>query len=267
MQPISVALLISTYNWPGALELVLQSISMQSRMPDEIVIADDGSGEATQLLIADFKQAHNLNIKHIWHQDQGFRKSRILNKAVHQISSDYIIEIDGDIIIDAHFVEDHLNAARPNYFVQGSRTMISQEKSVEIMHTRQLNLSILSKGLINRFNALRIPALSGIFQIKPSNPFHIKGCNIAFWKSDYIRINGYDNGFEGWGGEDYEFAARLLHAGLKRTTLKMAAIAFHIYHLDNSRENTVPNDKIYRKTIAEKLDYSSNGYEEVREND
>lgn len=262
-QSISVALLISTYNWPQALDLVLASVARQTRMPDEVIIADDGSGEETKQLIEKYKTQYNLPVKHIWHEDLGFRKSLILNKSVKSITSDYIIEIDGDIIIHPKFIADHLKAAGKGYFVQGSRTMLTEEKSAEILQTKAIDFSIFSSGLYSRFNALRLPLITPVFILDPSNPFHIKGCNLAFWKKDYIAINGYYNSFTGWGGEDYEFGARLLHSGVKRKRLKMAALAYHIFHKINSRANTGPNDVIYRKTLAEKLTYATNGYKEI----
>ncbi|WP_442589790.1 glycosyltransferase family 2 protein [Pedobacter sp. AW31-3R] len=257
---ISVALLISTYNWPQALELVLNTVAQQTRIPDEIVIADDGSGEETRQLIERLKQRLNLSIKHIWHEDKGFRKSLILNKAVKNITSDYIVEIDGDILIHKEFIADHLKAAQIGTFVQGSRAMITKEKTKEILKNKITKFSIFSSGLYSRFNALRVPFLSGIFKLDPSNPYHIKGCNLAFWKKDYLAINGYDNNFNGWGGEDYEFGARLLHSGIKRKRLKMAALGYHIYHKIHSRSNTGPNDIIYKKTLSQKITYSTNGY-------
>lgn len=260
---IKVALLITTYNWPQALELVLLAVTRQTRMPDEVIIADDGSGEETRKLIEKFNIVFKLPIRHIWHEDRGFRKSLILNKAVKATLSDYIVEIDGDIIVDPNFIADHLRAARDGYFVQGSRAMITEEKTREILQTKAIDFSIATSGLYSRFNALRLPFLSWIFILDPSNPFHIKGCNLAFWKRDYVAINGYFNGFEGWGGEDYEFAARLLHSGIKRRRLKMAALAYHIFHPINSRANTGPNDLIYRKTLAEKSTYNDNGYNQV----
>ncbi len=258
----SVALLISTYNWPQALELVLASLTKQTKMPDEVIIADDGSGEDTEKIILSFQQKLNTTIKHVWHEDNGFRKSLILNKAVKVIRSDYIIEIDGDIILDPKFIQDHLNEARKGYFVQGSRAMIEEEAATQILKSKKTDFSFFSSGLYSRFNAIRIPFLTKIFLLDPSNPFHIKGCNLAFWKKDFIAVNGYFNGFEGWGGEDYEFGARLLHSGVKRKRLKMAALCFHIFHKINSRANTGPNDIIYRKTISEKSTYASVGYKE-----
>lgn len=262
-QPISVALLISTYNWPQALDLVLASIVKQTRMPDEVIIADDGSKTDTKELIERYKAEFNLPIKHIWHEDLGFRKSLILNKSVKNIDSDYIIEIDGDIIIHPKFIADHLKAAKTGYFVQGSRSLITEAEVNGVLSKKKITFSTFSPEIHSKFNAVRLPFISGLFTLIPSNPFHIKACNIAFWKHDFIKINGYDNGFEGWGGEDYEFGARLLHAGIQRKQLKMAALAYHIYHKISSQENTVPNDKIYRKTLAEHSTYTNNGYKGV----
>lgn len=261
--PQTVALLVSTYNWPDALETVLFAILAQTRMPDEIVIADDGSDERTKKLIADYKAKFKVPLKHVWHEDEGFRKSLILNKAVKQIESEYIIQIDGDIIIHRKFIQDHLNAAKPDYFVQGSRAMITEEKSKKIIKAKEIKFSFFTKGLYSRFNAVRFPLLAGLFKLDPSNPFHIKGCNLAFWKKDFIAINGYFNGFEGWGAEDYEFGARLIHFGVKRKRLKMLALSFHLFHPVNSRANTGPNDKIYRKTLADRSTHTADGYQQV----
>lgn len=262
-QKASVALIISTYNWPEALELVLKSVAQQTDMPDEIIIADDGSSQLTADVIEDCRTRYQLPVTHIWHEDKGFRKSRILNKAVKEVKSAYIIEIDGDIILDSNFVEDHRNAAKQGFFVQGSRAMLSEGKSKEILRTREITFSIFSKGLYSRFNALRLPFMKWLFIFDPSNPYHIKGCNLAFWKKDYIAVNGYFNNFEGWGGEDYEFGARLLHSGVQRRRLKMAALCYHIYHKINSRANSAQNDVIYKRTLADKSSWCNDGYAQV----
>lgn len=260
---ITVALLISTYNWPGALELVLLSILKQSQIPNEIVIADDGSTFETKSLIDAYKVKFSIPIKHIRHEDKGFRKSLILNTAVKSITSEYIIQIDGDIILHPEFIKDHMKVSMKGYFVQASRSMINEVKSKEILKTKKTDFSFISHGLYNRFNAIRIPPISNIFQYDTSDPYHIKGCNLGYWKEDFITINGYYNGFEGWGAEDYEFGARLIHAGVKRKKIKLMAICYHVFHKINSRANTDANDKIYNKTIEEKSKHTSNGYEQI----
>jgi len=260
---LTISVLISTYNWPEALGLVLLSLLKQTRLPDEILIADDGSGADTKALIDHYRSLFPVPLKHAHQEDKGFRKCLILNKAVKLSEADYIIEIDGDIIVNPKFVADHIQAASKGYFVQGSRAMLTEAKTIEILKTRQINFHSLSKGLYSRFNAIRIPLLSVFFNPDPQSSWNVKGCNLAFWRNDYIRINGYYNDFEGWGWEDYEFAARLINAGILKKRLKMAAISYHIFHKIHHRENFLPNELIYRRTIAEKLTYCSSGYHEV----
>ncbi len=255
---MNVSLLISTYNWPEALDLVLRSVVRQSRQPDEVLIADDGSDERTAELIGNY--AGRLPIKHVWHEDNGFRKSVILNKALRQATTPYIIEIDGDIILHRHFVKDHLNAAERGYFVQGSRAMIGERKSKEALASKQLDFFAWTSGMTTRFNAIRFPRLSGLFKTDSQSSHNVKGCNLAFWLDDYKKINGYYNGFEGWGWEDYEFAERLINAGIQKKRLKWAAVGYHIFHPLSSRGNFEPNEQIYRETVNQKLAYREPGY-------
>lgn len=262
-QNFSVGILVSTYNWPGALELVFLSILQQTRMPDEIVIADDGSRQETIDLIEKYKGIFKIPVKHAWHEDKGFRKSLVLNKAVKLAESDYIIEIDGDIILDRRFVADHIREAAKGFFVQGSRAMINEEKTNELITNKDVRLTPLSKGLYTRFNSYRIPAFAKFYDTKPLDPFNVKGCNLAFWREDYIRVNGYYNNFEGWGWEDYEFAARLINSGIHKKRIKMVAIMYHLYHKQTSRANYFPNEVIYRRTVDQKLTYADSGYQEA----
>lgn len=259
----SISLIISTYNWPEALGLVLESVANQTHLPDEVIIADDGSNDTTSLLISNFAAKSNLNIKHIWHEDRGFRKCEILNKALHACTSDYIVEIDGDIILNKHFINDHLKAAQKGYFVQGSRAMIGEERTKEVLATKKMGLHAFSKGMVTRFNAIRLPILSTLFTTNPTSSHNVKGCNLAFWKDDYIKINGYFNGFEGWGWEDYEFAERLINSGVKKKRLKLAAVGYHLFHPLSSRANFVPNELIYKETVKEGIIHRSPGFHEV----
>lgn len=259
---IQVALLISTYNWPQALELVLISVLKQTHIPNEIVIADDGSTTETKALIDKYREKFDIPLKHVWHEDIGFRKTVILNKALIECQADYIIQIDGDIVLHTKFIEDHLRAAQQGYFVQASRAMIDPYQSAKMIKDKNVDISFMSPGVFNRFNALRIPLLACLFAFE-RRKYRVKGCNLAFWKKDFEAVNGYFNGFEGWGAEDYEFGARLLHAGVKKKRIKLMAIGFHIYHEVNSRANTAVNDRIFNDTIVRKHVYTPNGYRQV----
>ncbi|MGN0002421.1 MAG: glycosyltransferase family 2 protein [Sphingobacterium composti] len=258
---MTVSLLISTYNWPEALELVLESVVLQTHIPDQIIIADDGSDLRTKILVDYY--SHILPVEHIWQEDQGFRKTLILNKAIAACTSDYVIEVDGDIILNKHFIQDHLNAAKKGYFVQGCRAMLGEELSQKALSLRKTYFSAFTKGMVTRFNAIRFPGLSFIFKTNPYSSHNVKGCNLAFWREDYVRINGYFNGFEGWGWEDYEFAERLINSGVKKKRLKFAAVGYHLFHKLSSRANFRPNELIYEETVKNKIWHRSPGFQEV----
>jgi len=259
---MTVSLIISTYNWPEALELVLLSIENQTVPPNQIVIADDGSDTRTANLINSFKEK-GLQIIHVWHEDNGFQKTLILNKSLRVCTSDYVIEIDGDIILHKDFVKDHIKAATPGYFVQGSRAMMGKALATKILDTKKLHLNCFTEGLLNRFNAIRFPLLSFMFVTDPLSSKNVKGCNLAFWRSDYVKINGYFNGFIGWGWEDYEFAERLINSGIKKKRLKWAAVGYHIYHALSSRANSKPNELIYKETVNNKMCHRVPGFREI----
>lgn len=122
---MKTTLLISTYNWPQALGKVLDSVLRQTVLPDEVVIADDGSGEETRRLIAAKAQGFPIPLVHVWHEDKGFRKTLVLNKAIARATGDYIMQIDGDVVLERHFVADHLEVAEEGCFVCGSRVKLT----------------------------------------------------------------------------------------------------------------------------------------------
>ena len=139
--PKSVSLIISTYNWVDALELCLDSVVKQTRLPDEVIIADDGSTKETKQLLD--KYFSKLNIIHVWHEDNGFRLSEIRNKAIAKSSSEFIIQIDGDIILNKYFIIDHINKSKPNFFTVGSRVLLNDKLSKKIIkHNKTYLLQI-----------------------------------------------------------------------------------------------------------------------------
>ncbi|KYP15972.1 glycosyltransferase family 2 protein [Flavihumibacter sp. CACIAM 22H1] len=255
-----VALVISTYNWPSALELVLETVLRQTRQPDEILIADDGSYDATRQLIQHYQAVYQLPLKHIWQPDKGFRKSLILNKAIRQTNCEYIIQIDGDILLHPNFIADHITAARTGCFIQGSRVLLNAPLTRKMIQTGLLPLRPWTKGIRNRINAIHFPLLRFLFNRKSGSNQNIKACNLAFWRADYIRVNGYNNEFFGWGWEDVEFATRLLQAGCKKRRLKMAAVAFHLHHNTATRNNLQQNETRFIETTKNPHWVCRNGY-------
>jgi glycosyltransferase involved in cell wall biosynthesis len=255
-------ILISTYNWPGGLELCLLSILQQTVLPYEIVIADDGSTNETKNLIDGFRKKTGIPIKHIWHKDEGFRKTIILNEAVRNSSYPYIIQIDGDIVIHKKFIVEHLKNAAPGFFIRGSRILLTEAYTRQCLTGKKINLSFFSKGVQHRFNAFHSAILSKIILAfgKKTNPNNVIGCNLSFYKADFIKVNGYNNDITGWGREDGELAARFINSGVFKKQVKNLAIAFHMFHGHFSRDRDEINMAILTEVIKEKIIACSNGY-------
>lgn len=236
---ITVSLIISTYNWPEALELCLKSILDQTMLPSEVIIADDGSDERTLRVINQFIHNSPFPIFHEWHEDKGFRKAIVLNRAIKKSSSPYIIQIDGDIITNSHFIEDHLSLAENGCFIRGTRVMLNPKITNSLFESGKLHFKDRLKLMIKQpANAIRFnPLFAHFFSRKELSGRRVKGCNMSFWREDLISINGYDNTLQGWGHEDEELSWRLINLGKQKKIIKFSAIAYHIYHKYLSRNN------------------------------
>lgn len=255
----TTSLLIATYNWSQALNLVLKSALLQTVLPSEILIADDGSNEETKVLIEEFQKKTHLPIRHFWQEDKGFRKSKILNKTIAQASSDYIIQVDGDCILHSKFIEDHINGARKGVYLYGSRVNILPEFVDQVLEDEIIKFTIFSKEIKNKTRTIHFPFLSSLYKTHHGISKKFRGCNVSFWRDDLIAINGYNEDFEGWGREDSDLVIRLGNNGVKAKRLRYAGIVFHIYHKVNSKNNLDLNDRIQKETIANKTIKISNG--------
>lgn len=246
------SLIISTYNWSEALNLCLLSVLNQKILPDEVIVADDGSSKDTRDLIIKHQKNFPVPLIHVWHEDKGHRKSIILNKAIATAAGDYIVQVDGDVIMHKHFVSDHLKFAEPDSFVRASRAYIDKPLSTKLIKKRSISFSVLSKGISNKFSAFRLPALWRLFEhrYKAHECYEIHGCNMAYWRNNAIAVNGYNENFRGWGPEDKEFIVRLLNKGYRKRFIKMGGFVFHLWHAENSRANLRNNESEFHKTIA-----------------
>ena len=261
MKEITVALLISTYNWKEALELVLMSVKNQSVFPDEILIADDGSKVDTKNLIEGFARSFPKPVIHIWHEDNGFRKTIILNKAIAACTAQYIIQLDGDCILHKHFIKDHIASATKGKYVFGSRCRIEEDHVNKVFGKKKINFNIFSKDIKARTKAIRFPFLSKLYALKTVTDltFKLRGCNIAFWRADILAVNGYNETMVGWGMEDSELVARLIHSGIYGKRLRYKGLVFHIHHTIYSRDKYNVNDQILNDTIKHKTVWANNG--------
>jgi len=256
---LPISLIITTYNWEKALEQVIHSVLIQSVLPDEVIIADDGSKSPTKELIREFQKTSPIPIIHSWQEDLGFRAAMSRNKAIAKASNDYLITIDGDIILHPEFIKDHKKHAGKNQFTIGPRVILSEKTSKLIFNKKMSTVSYFTKGIKNRKNTVQSSFLSKCFSCKTSTLKGIRSCNMGFWKEDVITINGFNEDFTGWGREDSEFAVRLFNAGIKRKNIKFNAIGYHLYHADNTRNNLEKNDEILERTISDKIFRCKNG--------
>jgi len=253
VSPEDCTLIVSTYNWSEALELTLKSILKQSKIPAEVIIADDGSTEKTKLLIDAYKKTFPTKLIHLWQEDIGFRLATIRNKAFELSSKRYLIQIDGDIILHPNFIEDHLRFAKEGCLLQGSRVMLGKSLSQKLLTKKEIRVSFFDRDIKRRENLVRNINLSEYLLTRYRNRYPIyfaRGANMSFWKKDIMEVNGYNEKFEGWGHEDSDLTLRLLNSGKRKLVLKFSAIAYHLYHLENK---TKEKDDINKAILEETL--------------
>lgn len=254
MKPFPKCSLVTpTYNWPEALELLLKSVMNQSKLPDEVIIADDGSKPETKLTIDRYKKVFPVPLIHIWHKDEGNRKPRIMNKAIAKAKNEYIIEIDGDIIMSRYFIEDHLQFSEKGFYLYGSRVNIKKEILDKLFQNQKLRFHFFSKGIQKRGRTLRIPFLAKFIKPVKERSKKLRGCNMSFWREDFIKVNGFNENLVGWGIDDSEMIQRLHNTGIKGKRLKFAGIAYHIYHTEQSKSHIEINLEIEKQTTEKNL--------------
>jgi glycosyltransferase involved in cell wall biosynthesis len=258
---LSVSLIVTTYNRPDALRVVLFSLLKQSSLPLEIIVADDGSTPETGILTDSLKQLFSIPVYHCWQEDKGFRLSAIRNKAIAMSSGNYIVMIDGDMMLHRHFIRDHIRIATKGKFVQGRRVLVSEQLTDSLLSMRKTFLFPLSRGITNRMNACCCCLLSPMVSILLSKQEHtsVRGCNMGFWKKDMLNVNGFNEAFREWGREDSEFVVRMMNSGIKRKDLRLGGVAYHLWHQENDKSKLPSNDSILKHTIDRKLKYCSDG--------
>ena len=259
------ALVVTTYNWPSALDLVLESVLAQNRGPAEVFVADDGSGGDTATLVASYLPRfaeRGVPLQHVWQEDRGFRAGAIRNRAIAEASAPYMLLIDGDCVLHHDFVRSHLAFARPGHFVQGTRVLLDEERTRQAIAERRTRWSVLDQGVRNRLNALSLPILSPLVPTSSDPLSGVRSANMGFWRSDALRVNGFDERFVGWGREDSEFVVRLTNAGVRRRKLKFGGIVYHLWHPEQPRDALDANDRLLAKVRASGARWCESGIDQ-----
>jgi glycosyltransferase involved in cell wall biosynthesis len=248
-----LALAITTYERPDALAAVLATVERQQVPPAEILVADDGSGEATRDLVASFVARSRVPARHVSQPHEGFRLTRLRNLAIAATRCDYIVFVDGDMLLHPAFVADHARLARRGFFTQGVRVLADPALTQALLADPSRFPAPLDRGLggLRRAYLLHAPALAPRVARLANGLVAIKGCNQGFWRDDLVRVNGFDETMVGWGPEDKELCARLEHAGVGRQTLLFGGIACHLHHAAASRAALPSNLAVLRATLAQ----------------
>lgn len=255
---MKTSLIITTYNWKEALKVVLETVKRQKLLPDEVIVADDGSREDTADVIKAVANGFPVPLIHCWQEDAGFRAAQSRNRAIAKSTGDYLIIIDGDIVLPQTFVADHVQHAKQGLFIQGGRVLFDHKISEQVIATGVFP-AFFSRGIKNRKNLINSQLLSKLFSKISNSDKSTRSCNMSFWKEDVLTVNGFNQDFVGWGREDSEFTHRLLNLGKKRLYLKFSGVGYHLYHAENERGTLAENDKILADTIEQKRVYCDKG--------
>ena len=229
---MKVSLIITTYNWPNALRVLLHSILRQSETELEIVIADDGSGPETAKTVREILGPSGLRWCHVWHHDSGIRQARVKNLGVTYSSAPYLIFIDHDVLLHPGFVADHLTFAQRGVFLQGKRTFLPEGYTRGILTNGVFHPpSPLLAGLGNRKNGFRFLKLGRMLSRPKRFQTTLRGCNLSMSRQDFLRVDGYDETFDQlWGREDSDISYRLFHSEVRCRNLWFSALQYHLHH-------------------------------------
>lgn len=263
----TISLIISTYNWPEALEAAVEGCFAQTDRHFEIIVADDGSGEPTRECVDKLRARSPVPLRHVWQPDDGYRLAASRNRGILASTGEYVVVLDGDCIPQPDFIAQHRKLAKAGFMVTGSRILLSQEASKRIL-ARELDIQSLGlvgkvlmrlKGDINKFLQLlwRMPDLGR--EKKQFSWRRIKGCNMGMWRSDLDRVNGFDESFRGWGHEDADMVARLFHAGVMRKDGAFATEVLHLWHREAKRDQATSNRGIVVQRLADKTVRAAQG--------
>jgi glycosyltransferase involved in cell wall biosynthesis len=270
---MNASVILSTYNSIEWLEKVLWGYSAQTYTDFEIVIADDGSRDETRQRIEELKALIAIPIVHVWHPDDGFQKTKILNKAILASRSDYLIFTDGDCVPRKDFVATHMQYREPGYFLSGGYFKLPMDISKaiskeDILQQNCFDLNWLkARGFKSSIKSLKLTAKGfGAKLLNALTPTKAtwNGANASGWKADLLASHGFNEEMQ-YGGEDRELGERLMNMGLSSKQIRYSAICVHLDHARGyvSEEAWKKNDAIRAHTKANKLTKTPNGIKSV----
>jgi glycosyltransferase involved in cell wall biosynthesis len=271
---LTISVIVPTYNRPRELRLSLLSLGRQSILPTEVLIADDGSTSETRTVVIEMQKElrHVFPIKHVWQEDIGFRKPKILNETVRQSQGEYLIFIDGDCIAHRHFVRAHVEQSDPSAILSGKRVEIGKDLTEKLLRDGKI---LNAFGMRLLLDSLRGGSrkVEEAFQIKNRmvrRMMHrdvitedgVWGCNFSLYKELFIAINGCDEDFQDGSIEDNDIGIRVLNQGKQLRSVRGLAIIFHLWHKSSwsfENEKYQFNLAVLKRRIENKEPVCKNG--------
>ena len=252
------SVIVTTYNREDALEAVLRSLARQTEQDFEVVVADDGSTAATAEVIDAWKGKVGRRLEHVWHDNRGFRAAEIRNRAILASRGTYCIFLDGDCIARPDFVGTHRRLAEPGCFVTGNRILLSRELTARVLREGLTPeswsfgrwLAQRLRGRVNRLSGLLPLPLGPLRRLRRHAWRGARSCNLAVWRSDLDRVDGFDADYSGWGREDSDVIVRLLRACVRRKDGVFATGVLHLWHPDAGRDQLAANERKLSDIIA-----------------
>jgi glycosyltransferase involved in cell wall biosynthesis len=252
-----ISVIVATYQRADALEAVLRSLASQTDREFEVVIADDGSGTETAQVIGTWSGQMPVPLRHVWHEDLGFRLAEIRNRAIRVSKGAYCIFLDGDCIVRRNFVAAHRRLAQRGWFVTGNRVLLSSAFTQQVLrnhldlHRWGVERWIAARlfGRVNRLAPLMRLPLGPLRKLEAKRWRGARGSNMAFWREDLERVDGFDATFSGWGREDSDIFVRMIRTGVRRKDGRFATGVLHLWHPEADRSKLADNERALNEVL------------------
>jgi glycosyltransferase involved in cell wall biosynthesis len=257
---MTTAVIVTTYNRPQALAAVLAGYFDQTDADFELLVADDGSTEETRTLVESHAARAPFPLHHVWQEDRGFRPGAARNRAAARTRAAYLVFVDGDCVPAPNFVRHHRKLAEQGFFLSGNRVLLSESFTQQVLATHAPIHQWRAARWLRAWAARDVNRLLPLLKLpdaafrkrSPTRWEGVKSCNLSLWRADFMRVNGFDESYSGWGLEDSDLAIRLVHAGIHHKSARFATPVFHLWHREHDRSRLEQNQKLLDEIIASK---------------
>ncbi len=234
---MKISVLITVYNRPDMVRACLEALTMQSRPPDEVVVADDGSSPPNSEAVRRLLDRSGLPARYARQEDEGFRLAAARNLAIRASCGDYLVSIDSDILLLPETLAVHEQRAAPGVFLAGNRAYLDRGTSERILGDgcRREGMEALweaadKRHLMRTLVEFHRHALQRRLGLAKRNKPRLLGCHVSFFRSDIEKVNGFDENYVGWGFEDDDLATRFYRIGVRSRPVIRQARALHLWH-------------------------------------